>query len=161
MMALYANDDFGLEKGQKTFISGRAGDAWEHMGEVFFFLIAQYEEGYPPEEAVMRLMKLRETLEREEFDLTMGELLANCIAHLTALDTQTCDTVALTADMQQMRAVKDYDGLFHLYLLLIEAELWDIEHVDRHLACLQSLNTAWQAVEADAPAQEEAQMPQE
>lgn len=161
MMALYANDDFGREKGLKTFISGRAGDAWEHMGEVFFFLIAQYEEGYPPEEAVMRLMKLRETLEREEFDLTMGELLANCIAHLTALDAQTCDTAALTADMQQMRAVKDYDGLFHLYLLLIEAELWDIEHVDRHLACLQSLNTAWQAVEADAPAQEEAQTPQE
>lgn len=154
MLALYANDDFGLEKGVKTFVGGRAGDEWDRMGEVFFFLIARYEEGYPPEEAVARLMKLRETLEREEFDLTMGELLARCISHLTELDAQTCDAAALTAAMQQMRAEKDYDGLFRLYLLLIEAELWDVEHVDRHLACLQSLNTAWQAVEADAPAQE-------
>lgn len=151
MMALYANDDFGLEKGQKTFIGGRAGDEWGRMGEIFFFLIAQYEEGYPPEEAVTRLVKLRTTLEREEFDLSMGELLANCISHLTALDAQTRGTAEMSADMQRMRAEKDYDGLFRLYLLLIEAELWDIEHVDRHLACLQSLNAAWTAMAADAP----------
>lgn len=154
MMALYANDDFGLEKGLKTFISGRAGDNWDHMGEIFFFLIAQYEEGYPPEEAVARLMKLRVTMEREEFDLSVGEMLARSINHLSMLEAQTRDAAAMSATMQQMRAVKDYDGLFHLYLLLIEAELWDIEHVDRHLACLQSLHAAWQAVEAQAPAQE-------
>lgn len=154
MMALYANDDFGLEKGQKTFIGGRAGDEWGRMGEIFFFLIAQYEEGYPPEEAVTRLLKLRTTLEREEFDLSMGELLANCIAHLTALDAQTRDTADMSAAMQRMRAAKEYDGLFRLYLLLIEAELWDIAHVDRHLACLQSLNAAWTALAADTPAQE-------
>lgn len=154
MLALYANDDFGLEKGVKTFVGGRAGDNWDHMGEVFLFLIAQYEEGYPPEEAVTRLMKLRDTLEREEFDLTIGELLTRCIRHLTALDAQTRDTAAMGAAMQQMRTEKEYDGLFHLYLLLIEAELWDIEHVDRHLACLQSLNAAWQAVEDVPPAHE-------
>ncbi len=152
MLALYANGDFGLEKGVKTFVGGRAGDDWDHMGEVFLYLIAQYEEGYPPEEAVTRLMKLRDTLEREEFDLTMGELLTRCISHLSMLESQTRDVAAMTASMQQMRTAKDYDGLFHLYLLLIEAELWDIEHVDRHLACLQSLNTAWQAVEDEAHA---------
>lgn len=147
MLALYANADFGLEKGMKTFVGGRAGDDWDHMGEVFLYLIAQYEEGYPPDEAVTRLMELRDTLEREEFDLAMGELLTRCISHLSMLEAQTRDAAAMSATMQQLRTAKDYDGLFRLYLLLIEAELWDIEHVDRHLACLHSLNAAWQAVE--------------
>lgn len=151
MLALYANDAFGLEKGMKTFIGGYAGDDWARMGEAFFFLIAQYEEGYPPEESVMRLRKLAETLEREEFDLSMGELLERCITHLAELEDQTSDTAEMTAAMQQMRAGKDYNGLFRLYLLLVEAELWDIEHVDRHLACLQSLNSAWLAMNTPEP----------
>ena len=54
MMALYANDDFGLEKGAKIFAGGRVGDDWNRMGEAFLYLIAGYEEGYPPEEAVAR-----------------------------------------------------------------------------------------------------------
>ena len=149
MMALYANDDFGLEKGMKIFAGGRAGDDWNRMGEVFLYLIARYEEGYPPEESVARLRKLRKTLEREDFDLSIGGLLQSCIDNLTDLSEDVADAEALAAEMQQYRAEKDYESLFNLYLRLIEAELWEIEHVDRHLACLEAAYDAWVAEEGE------------
>lgn len=155
MMAMYANDDFGLEKGMKIFAGGRVGDDWDRMGEVFLYLIAGYEEGYPPEESVARLRKLRRTLEREDFDLTIGGILRGCMENLSALDEELSDTAALTADMQQMRAEKDYEGLYNLYLRLIESELWDMQHVDRHLACLEAAYDAWVAAEGPEEDDEE------
>ena len=143
MMALYANDDFGLEKGMKIFAGGRVGDDWDRMGEAFLFLIANYEEGFPPDEAVARLRKLRKTLEREDFDLTIGGILQGCIENLESLQEDVCDPEALMSDMQTFRQEKDYESLFTLYLRLIEAELWDIQHVDRHLACLEATHNAW------------------
>ncbi len=153
MMGMYANDDFGLEKGMKIFAGGRAGDDWDRMGEVFMYLIARYEEGYPPEESVARLRKLRRTLEREDFDLTIGGILRGCIENLTELEQDVSDAAALTEDMQQLRAEKDYESLFNLYLRLIEAELWDIQRVDRHLACLEAAYDAW--VAAEGPEEDE------
>jgi hypothetical protein len=155
MMALYANDDFGLEKGMKIFAGGRVGDDWDRMGEAFLYLIANYEEGYPPEESVARLRKLRKTLEREDFDLTIGGILRGCMENLESLQEDVADADALLADMQQMRAEKDYEGLFHTYLRLIEAELWDIQHVDRHLACLEAAYDAWVAAEGEEEDEED------
>ena len=149
MMALYANDDFGLEKGMKLFVGGRVGDDWDRMGEAFLYLIANYEEGYPPEEAVSRLRKLRKTLEREDFDLTIGGILRGCMENLESLDEDVSDAEALAADMQTFRQEKDYESLFHLYMRLIEAELWDIQHVDRHLACLEATYDAWVDAEGE------------
>ena len=149
MMALYANDDFGLEKGMKLFVGGRVGDDWDRMGEAFLYLIANYEEGYPPEEAVSRLRKLRKTLEREDFDLSIGGLLRGCMENLESLDEDVSDAEALAADMQTFRQEKDYESLFHLYMRLIEAELWDIQHVDRHLACLEATYDAWVDAEGE------------
>ena len=149
MMALYANDDFGLEKGMKIFAGGRVGDDWDRMGETFLYLIAGYEEGYPPEESVSRLRKLRRTLEKEDFDLSIGALLRSCMENLTELNEDVSDPEALLADMQQLRQEKDYESLFHLYLRLIEAELWDIQHVDRHLACLEAAYDAWVDAEGE------------
>ncbi len=149
MMALYANDDFGLEKGMKLFVGGRVGDDWDRMGEAFLYLIANYEEGYPPEEAVSRLRKLRKTLEREDFDLTIGGLLRGCMENLESLDEDVSDAEALAADMQTFRQEKDFESLFHLYMRLIEAELWDIQHVDRHLACLEATYDAWVDAEGE------------
>jgi hypothetical protein len=143
MMAIYANDDFGLEKGMKIFAGGRVGDDWDRMGEAFLFLIANYEEGFPPDEAVARLRKLRKTLEREDFDLTIGGILQGCIENLESLQEDVFDPEALMSDMQTFRQEKDYESLFNLYLRLIEAELWDIQHVDRHLACLEATYNAW------------------
>ena len=149
MMALYANDDFGLEKGMKLFVGGRVGDDWDRMGEAFLYLIANYEEGYPPEEAVSRLRKLRKTLEREDFDLSIGGLLRGCMENLESLDEDVSDAEAVAADMQTFRQEKDYESLFHLYMRLIEAELWDIQHVDRHLACLEATYDAWVDAEGE------------
>lgn len=153
MMALYANDDFGLEKGAKLFVGGRVGDDWDRMGETFLYLIARYEEGYPPEESVARLRKLRRTLEREDFDLTIGGILRGCIENLEDLHADVSDAEALAADMQHFRQEKDYESLFHLYMRLIEAELWDIQHVDRHLACLEAAYDAW--VDAEGPEEDD------
>ncbi len=153
MMALYANDDFGLEKGAKLFAGGHVHDDWTYMGEAFMYLIAGYEEGYPPEEAVLRLRKLRKTLEREDFDTSIGGLLTGCIENLSALVEDVSDAEALAADMQQFRQEKDYESLFTLYMRLIEAELWDIQHVDRHLACLEAVRDAW--VQAEGPDEDE------
>lgn len=149
MLALYANNDFGLEKGMKIFAGGRVGDDWDRMGEAFMYLIAGYEEGYPPEESVARLRKLRKTLEREDFDLTIGGILRGCIENLTELEADVSDVEALSADMQRFRQEKDYESLFQLYLRLIESELWDIQHVDRHLACLEAAYDAWVAEEGE------------
>lgn len=149
MMALYANDDFGLEKGAKIFVGGRVGDDWDRTGEAFLYLIARYEEGYPPEESVARLRKLRKTLEREDFDMTIGDILRGCIENLEGLDEDVSDSEALAADMQQFRQEKDYESLFHLYMRIIEAELWDIQHVDRHLACLEAAYEAWVDAEGE------------
>ena len=149
MMALYANDDFGLEKGMKIVAGGHMGDDWDRMGEAFMYLIAGYEEGYPPEEAVARLRKLRKTLEKEDFDLTIGGMLRGCLENLEALAEDVSDAEAVAADMQSMRQEKDFEGLFHLYLRLIEAELWDIQHVDRHLACLEAVYDAWVDAEGE------------
>ena len=153
MIGLYANDDFGLEKGLKLFIGGRIGDDWDRMGETWLYLMAHYEEGYPPDEAVARLRKLRKTLEREDFDMTIGGILRGCIDNLTDLAEDTADAEALTATMLQLRQEKDYEGLFNLYCRLIEAELWEIEHVDRHLACLQAVYDAW--VETEGPEEDD------
>ena len=55
MLALYADWDFGMEKGMKVFFGGKAHDDWNRMGEIWLWLWTQYETGYPPEEAVARL----------------------------------------------------------------------------------------------------------
>ena len=90
-----------------------------------------------------RLRKLRKTLEREDFDLTIGGILQGCIENLESLQEDVSDPEALMSDMQTFRQEKDYESLFNLYLRLIEAELWDIQHVDRHLACLEATYNAW------------------
>lgn len=149
MMALYANDDFGLEKGMKIFAGGRTIDDWDRMGEAWLYLIARYEEGYPPEEAVARLRKLRKTLEREDFDMTIGGILRGCLDNLEALSEDLADAEALSADMLQLRQERDFESLFQLYMRIIEGELWDIQHVDRHLACLEAAYDAW--VDAEGP----------
>jgi len=85
--------------------------------------------------------------------MTIGGILRGCLENLEDLSADVSDAEALSADMQQMRAEKDYDSLFHLYLRIIEAELWDIQHVDRHLACLEAAYDAW--VDAEGPDEDE------
>ena len=145
MLAMYADWDFGLEKGMKRYVGGRMGDDWTRMGEVWMWLTVQYQDGYPPEESVARLHKLQKTLDREDFDMSIDELLTACIENITALDRDTADPDALAAQLQRFREEKDFTGLLRLYLRIAEAELWESAHVDRWLANLISDREAWRA----------------
>lgn len=145
MAAMYADWNFGLEKGMKRFVGGQVGDDWSCMGETWMWLTAHYEDGYPPEESVPRLRKLADTLEREDFDMTIGELLDACIRHLTQLDEETRDPLLLAEQMQRCRESRDFTGLLRLYLRIAETALWETERVDRWLANLTSDRDAWRA----------------
>lgn len=149
MLAMYADWDFGLEKGMKIFAGGKTRDDWSRMAEVWLWLMAEYEVGYPPEEAVERLRKLRETLNREDFDMTIGEMLAACIDNLQELGEETADPAALQAQMQHCREVKDYTELFRIYLRIAETALWETAHNHRWIACLESVREAWVDAEGE------------
>lgn len=150
MAAMYADWDFGLEKGMKRFVGGRMGDDWSRMGEVWMWLMAEYEDGYPPEESILRLKKLQATLEREDFDMDIGELLTACIDNLTALAAETADAAALAEHLHRCREEKDYTELLRLYLRIAESILWESVHIDRWVANLRTDREAWQAAEAKA-----------
>lgn len=145
MLAMYADWDFGLEKGLKIFTGSCMGEDWERMAEIWLWLTADYEVGYPPEEAVERLRKLNVTLQREEFDMSIGEMLESCIANLTDLEAQCGDAEALAARLQDCRERGDYNTLTNLHLLVAESRLWAMEHKNRWIACLQAVLEAWRA----------------
>jgi len=149
MLAMYADWDFGLEKGMKRFIGGKMGDDWSRMGEVWLWLMAEYEDGYPPEESVARLRKLRKTLDREDFDMTISELLTACIDNLTALEEETGDPEALAAELHRCHAEKDFTELLRLYLRIAETALWESVHIDRWMANLTAVLDAWQEAEGE------------
>ena len=108
-------------------------------------------------QANAKQMELDITVPQPDCDLnchlTIGGILRGCIENLEELNEDVSDAAALAADMQQFRQEKDFESLFHLYLRLIEAELWDIQHVDRHLACLEATYDAW--VDAEGEEEEE------
>lgn len=149
MLAMYADWNFGLEKGMKIFAGGKTRDDWSRMAEVWLWLMAEYEVGYPPEEAVERLRKLRTTLEREEFDMTIGEMLQSAIDNLTELGEETADPASLQEQMRACREAKDYTELFGLYLRIAETVLWETNHNHRWIACLESVLAAWTEVEGE------------
>lgn len=141
---MYADWDFGLEKGMKRFVGGKMGDDWSRMGEVWLWLMAAYEDGYPPEEAVKRLNKLRATLEREDFDMTITELLTACTDNLRQLVEETGNAERLRAEMQRCREEKDFTELLRLYLRIAETALWESEHSNRWLSVLSATCEAWE-----------------
>lgn len=145
MLAMYADWDFGLEKGMKIFTGGCMGEDWDRMAAIWLWLTAEYEVGYPPEEAVERLRKLSLTLQREDFDMSIGEMLETCLANLADLAAQRGDAAELAARLQQCRDRGDYDALTDLHLLVADCCLWEMEHVNRWSACLQAVLEAWRA----------------
>ena len=144
MAAMYADWDFGLEKGMKIFVGGKAHDEWSRMAEVWMWLIAEYEVGYPPEESVERLRKLRRTFEREEFDMTVAETLQACIDNLTELGDMTADPDAMAEEISRCREEKDFDALTDLYLLTASSVLWETAHNALWIANLKAAMARWQ-----------------
>ena len=141
MLALRASWDFALDKGMVIISGGHVHDNWDRMAESWLWLLHQYEFGYPPEEAVARLQKLQSTLEREDFDMSISELLESCVENLTYLgDTSDITQESLVA----ARDARDFALLFEMIARVGETALWETEHNARWLACLESVQEAWQ-----------------
>ena len=145
MLALRASWDFAQAKGMLIYSGGHILENWERMEEAWMYLIAQYECGYPPEEAVRRLVKLQATLEREDSDLTVDALLEGCVDNLQDIADHVADPQLLKDMMERCRQARDYEGLFMLQCHAAEAALWETEHNARWLATLDTVRQAWQA----------------
>ena len=145
MVAQRASWDFALDKGEMIFTGGEILDNWDGMNECWLWLIPQYECGYPPEEAVSRLEKLQRTLEREDADTTVDELLRSCMDNLTAIAMEVEDSQALIDSMTACAARQDFVGLLEAEHMIAESVLWETEHNAKWLACLESVRCAWQA----------------
>lgn len=140
MLALRASWDFALDKGMVVFSGGRIREDWNRMAECWLWLIHQYEQGYPPEEAVERLKKLEATLRREDCDLSIDQLLQNCADNLRHLGNAADITRESLAAAQEQ---KDVSRLFGMIVRLGETALWETEHNARWLACLEAVYRAW------------------
>lgn len=142
--AQYASYSFGLEKGSVLLCGGRAMDRWDTMAEVWMWLIAKYEYGYPPEEAIERLRKLQTTLDREDFGMSIDELLESCMAVLTETAEAVSDPSALTESMRAAIEQRDFQQLLRCQVSVAESVLWQTEHNNKWLANLEAIRTAWQ-----------------
>lgn len=144
MLALRAGWDFGLDKGMTLITGGRVHDDWDRMAESWLWLMHQYEFGYPPEEAVQRLRKLEVTFEREDFDMSVEELLDSCIENLQQLG----DTEDISPDaLQQLWRNREFAELFTMMARVAETALWETEHNARWIACLEAVRDAWLAAQ--------------
>lgn len=145
MLALRASWDFAQDKGLMIFSGGRIYENWDRMAECWLWILHQYECGFPPEEAVDRLSKLEKTLEREDCDLTIDELLESCADNLRQLeDVSDVTEESLRAAYEQ----KDFALLFEMQARVAETCLWETEHNARWLAGIESVQQAWQAYKA-------------
>lgn len=144
MLALRASWDFALDKGMVIISGGHIHDNWDRMAESWLWLLHQYEFGYPPEEAVARLKKLEATLEREDFDMSIAELLESCVENLEYLGNTSDITHESLLDARDQ---KDFALLFEMIARIGETALWETEHNARWIACLEAVQEAWQ--EAD------------
>ena len=88
-----------------------------------------------------RLAKLEKTLEREDFDMSISELLESCVENLEYLG----DTSDITAEsLQAAKEQQDFDLLFEMIARIGETALWETEHNARWIACLEAVQEAWQ-----------------
>lgn len=141
MAAMHASWDFARSKGKMLFTGGHIQEDWNRMAEVWLWLIQQYECGYPPEEAIRRLDKLSVTLEREDCDLSITELLQSSIDNLRqAARVEDITPQALEA----AKAGRDFAALFDMQMRIAETALWETEHNARWIACLEATQRAWE-----------------
>lgn len=147
MVALKAAWDFAQDKGLVIFTGGRSFENWDRMAEGWLWIFHQYECGFPDEEAVERLAKLEETLEREDCDLSIEELLESCAENLRKVE----DVSDVTEEsLQAALEAKDFGLLFDMQARVAETCLWETEHNARWLAGIESVLKAWQTYKEEA-----------
>ncbi len=145
MLAIHASEEFAADKGMTVFMGGKVMDEWSQMGEIWLWLMEQYEVGNPPEEAVKRLEQLQQIMQESDFDMTIPELLESCIDHLRDIAAHTAQPEELTALMDMCREKKDFQGLFVVQCRIAETALWDLARQDLWLANLESMLAEWNA----------------
>lgn len=143
MVAQRASWDFGQDKGELILTGGEVMDNWDAMNECWLWLIPQYECGYPPEEAVARLEKLSKTLDREDSDMTVDELLKSCMDNLNAIALEVEDPAQLTASIAASLEKHDFISLLETQHMVAESVLWEVDHNAKWLACLETVREAW------------------
>lgn len=144
MLSIHACEEFAADKGMTIFSGGQVMDDWSLMGEIWLWLMRQYEVGNPPEEAVKALEQVERIMQESDFDQTMPELLQGCIDHLRDIAAHTAQPEALSELMDICREKKDFQGLFMVQCRIAETLLWDMARQDLWLANLESTLHAWQ-----------------
>lgn len=139
-----ANWDFGMDKGEVILSAGQILDNWDNMAECWLWLMHQYECGYPPEEAVERLKKLEKTLIREDFDMTVDELLESCANNLKMIAETLQDPQMVRQNLKTALENKDFYAFADLEHMVAESVLWETEHNARWLACIDAVRALWQ-----------------
>ncbi len=139
MVAQYASYRFGLEKGATLLSGGRALDNWDMMAEIWLWLIAQYECGYPPEEAAQRLKRLQSTMDMEDCGQTVPELLQSCLANLHTIASRTADPAALRAAYSEAVSLSDFPLIESIQIAVGESVLWETEHLSKWQANIQAV----------------------
>lgn len=143
MTALRASDDFLLDKGEVIFTGGSVLDNWNQMTECWLFLIEQYECGLPPQDAVRHLKRLERILEEEEYDAGIEEILLSCKHLIQSLMMTEEDAAELKTAMAACMARGDFERLYEFEYAIVESVLWETEHHNKYLACLDTVLDAW------------------
>jgi len=146
MFAIYAAEDFGLEKGGARFIGGRAEEVWELMAESWFWLFREYCAGLTPEDLLPSLRSVEQALLREDWDQSVEEVIDACIEHLE----YAAGGCGITGEMlRSCRESKDYPGLWALQCQLADSVLWQADRSAKYLACLRHDADVWQGVSGE------------
>ena len=143
MFAIYAGDTFDMDKGGMVFSAGQAMEDWNRMAEVWFWLRKGFEIGRTPEEIPDKLAKIADTLEREMWDQSVGELLTSCAALLDYAEAGRNVTPAMIREAAEAR---DFGRVFALTAQAADSVLFDAQHAALYRACLKQDIDRWRQV---------------
>ena len=140
---LHASEDFSLDKGEIILAQGHAQENWDTICETWLWLMEQYECGLPPAEGISRLKQLQKTLEDEEYDTDIPQLLSSCLTYLKSLCLSTEDKEGLGRALEQSLQEQQFGKRMELEYLICESALWETQHLAKWEATLSALQQAW------------------
>ncbi len=143
MVALRASEDFLMDKGEVIFSGGDVRDNWDAMTECWLYLMEQYTCGLPPEDAVEKLRRMGRIMEEEEYDAGVRDTLLSCMHLLRGLAEAGADPEKLGQAMHLCLERRDYARLWQFEYLIAQWYLWEVQHLCKWTACLESVLKAW------------------